>query len=899
MEKKIKANDLKCEFLKNPLAVDLSNPRLSWCYESENSIWEINKVQIIVSSNETLLNKNQGDLWDSGLIDPPENNAVNYDGRVLKSRQGCFWKIGIKDKKNITWSAPSYWEMGLLLKQDWLAYWIGFPRLRVEKAPYFRKTINTEKSVQKARLYICGLGYYEAYINNKRIGDNLLDPAQTDYETRVFYECYDITENIVKGENAIGIILGNGMYNQNRVWNPGNAYQNPVPTGYGLPRLICQVELQYNDETKVIIPSDDSWKWNTGPILANNVYAGESYDARLELGDWTSPGYDDSECDREWKKAIPVEGPGGRLCSQLYPPIKENGKIKPVEIFNPDQGKYVFDMGQNFSGWVRLKVHPKDGTDTKGKKIVLRFSEAVNKDKTINVESTGVFATNVVQTDEYICKGNSKNGKSKTEIWEPKFTWHGFQYVEITGYPGEVDLETITGIIVNNKVESVGNFSCSNPLLNKLHEAVRWTFLSNLHGLPEDCPVRERCGWLADAYIAAETGMLNFDLSSFYNKFIDDIETTRNDGVPYDIAPGKRRGLKGCTDWTLGFVILPWYHYLYYGDISILKKHYQGMRFTLDWLKNRSGSFVFSEGRGDWSDPKIKTAPTYTSQMISTSAWVYYSMDLMEKVSGLLNDTSSQQKYKEWKEKTKQAFMAEFYDRENHTYKSQTANSMAIQFGLYPEGDLKKIIKSLVHDIEKNHNKHVSTGIFGLRWLFPTLSENGHGDLVIELMCNETKPSFAYLLNKGATTLWEYWDEKEVDDFNGPRSHNHPMMGGFNAWFYQGILGINYDTEKPGFKKIILKPQFIKSLDWAKGSYNSVMGKITSHWKRKDNNIIWKFSNPLGTELTVQLTGCKKSNISLEEIDNDISRIVEKEEYTEISFKENHSISKEIILKEN
>ena len=242
--------------------------------------------------------------------------------------------------------------------------------------------------------------------------------------------------------------------------------------------------------------------------------------------------------------------------------------------------------------------------------------------------------------------------------------------------------------------------------------------------------------------------------------------------------------------------------------------------------------------------------------------------------------------------------MDEFYDKENHTYKSQTANSMAIQFGLYPEGDLKKIMKSLVHDIEKNHNKHVSTGIFGLRWLFPTLAENGYGDLAIELMCNETKPSFAYLLNKGATTLWEYWDEKEVDDFNGPRSHNHPMMGGFNAWFYQGLLGINYDTEKPGFKKILLNPQFIKSLTWAGGSYNSIMGKITSYWQRKDNKIIWKISNPLGTELYVQLTGYKKSDISLAETDNDVNRIVEKQEYTEISFKENHSISKEIILKE-
>lgn len=824
--------NLRCEYRIDPLGIDVQNPRLSWILNSDQRGQKQTAYHIMVAGSKENLQADKGDLWDSGKVESDQAIHIVYSGNELKSRMRCYWKVRVWDKegKPSNWSERAFWTMGLLDPADWKAQWIGYD---VPSASLLRKSFILDKPIRESFVYICGLGYYELSINGEKISDHVLDPAQTDYEQRVFYVTYDVTKNVKQGTNALGVILGNGFYNQTVVNDKKYGWGDVI---YGKPRLILQMHIIFTDGSETIVLSDETWKGSSSPILSNNVYAGEVYDARLEIPGWSTPDFDDSQ----WGRVQIIEGPGGKLLSQNLPPIKRMKTIKPVNLTNPKPGIYVYDMGQNFAGWAKLKLKL-----TKGTTIQLRFAETIDKESMIDPASTGVFATHVVQTDSYTCKGN------EFEIWEPRFTYHGFRYVEMTGYPGKPTIENLEGIVIHTAVEKTGFFECSDSMLNRIHQTALWTEVSNLHCVPTDCPARERCGWLGDAHVSAEMTIYNFDMPQFWTKYLGDIETTRRGGIPKDIAPGKRTG-GGNPDWGTAIVQLPWYLYLYYGDKRILSEHYNGMSVFLEHLKNIAKDYIISKGYGDWCSPG-SVASKETPVALTSTAYFYFDAKIMSRVARLLGKEQDAEGYEQLAQEIKSAFNKLFFDFTKKTYGSQTGDSFSLYLGLVPDKDTLAVAESLARDVVEKHKGHHSTGIMGSRHLFWALSQYGFGDIARGILNQTTYPSIGYLFSLGATTLWEYWSEPEIDKLHGPRSLNHPMQGGFDAWFYQGIGGINPDPDNPGFKHIVLQPQIIKGMTYAKAHYNSIYGLIKSEWQIDNNTFTWNVNIPTNTSATVYI----------------------------------------------
>ena len=829
--KNIFIKKLKCEALENPLGLDILNPRLSWILDSKIRGQFQSAYQILVAKSQELLDSNKADLWDSGKVESDQTDQIEYAGKELKPRQECFWKVRVWDKnaKVSDFSETGFWEMGLLDSLDYKdpnrpafsAKWIGFPEIQT---PMFRKNFLAKKNIRRARAYICGLGYYELFLNGKKVGDHVLDPAQTDYEQHAFYVVYDILELLNSGENAVGIILGNGWFNQNLVWGKG--------LDYGKPGVICQIMIDYDDGETEIIGTDGTFKVAKNPILNNNVYAGEEYDARLEIDGWSLPKFDD----QEWPNAKWITELSPLLKSQMLPAIKKIKSIKPKKINQPKHGVFVYDMGQNFTGWIKLKVEADAGTI-----VTLKFSERLFDNGMIDPSTTGVFATKVVQTDTYICKGGSE------EIWEPKFTYHGFQFVELTGLPYQPSLETIEGVVVHTAVETSGKFYCSDNMINKIQEAALWTELTNLHGVPTDCPHRERCGWLGDTLITAEMTNYNFDMRLFWTKYLNDIETTRRGGLPHNIAPGKRLCGSG-SDWQMAYILLPWFLFVYYGDKQILKKYYDGMKMLMDHFQNISENFLLPNGYGDWCEPG-NFFPENTKPILTTTAFYYKVSKIMSKIAKILDDKTK--KYDQLSSKIKTAFIKKFYDENEKTFGSQCADAMALSFKLFPKKDETKIAESLMTNVMKKYNCHFSTGIFGQRYLYWALANYGYEKEVLKLFNQTTAPSLGHIFSAGATTLWERIPISEKELNPEKASFNHPMQGGFTAWFFQGIGGIVPDPENPGFNHFFLIPQLTQTLKFAKTEFKSVQGLIASNWKNDDGKFQWEIKVPVNSSATV------------------------------------------------
>ncbi len=841
-EKRLYLKELSCEYTFNPLGVENEHPSLSWILYSRERNQKQTAYQILVASSPEKLNMNIADLWNSNKVISDQSVHVSYLGKNLISGIRYYWKVRVwdKDNKKSLWSEPASWEMGLLHAEDWKAKWIGYES--GEAAPLFRKEIEIIKDIEKATVYISGLGYYELSINGSKVGDHVLDPGQTDYEQRTFYVVYDITRDLLKGLNAVGVMLGNGWYNQYVVNHGRFGWKDVV---YGKPKLLAQLHIIYTDGTDELIISDNTWKCSTGPITFNNIYLGEFYDARFEKPGWNKPGYNDDN----WSNAKIVDGPGGRMESQKLQAIKKIKTIKPVRFTNPRPGVYVYDMGQNFAGWVKLRM--KAG---KGSTVQLRFAEAVFEDGMIDPASTGVYATDVVQTDRYTFKGDGM------EEWEPRFTYHGFQYVEMTGFNGIPALDNIEGVVVHTAVEQTGTFECSDTMMNKIHRTAVWTTLDNFHSIITDCPHRERCGWLGD--ILAEMSSYNFNVPLLLIKFVEDIETGRKGGPPNHIAPGRRTGGIASSDWGSTFIQLPYYLYLYYGDISIARGHYEGMTFFMNYLQKIAKDYIIYEGWGDLFEPGSVRSKRTPSELTST-AFFYYDALLMKEMAKALENQEDAVKYSRLMANIKSNFIKKFYNSEIKTFGSQTGDAISLQFGLVPEEDEPAVAKSLRNDVVEKYHSHHSTGHMGTRYIYGELSRFGFGDVSQQMLNQTTYPSFGDLFQRGATTIWEYWGEREIDETsNGTRSRNHPFQGGFDVWFYNGIAGINPNPERTGFKHIILKPQRFGSINYAKASLNSIYGMIKSEWEYNDNNFSWKISIPVNTSSEVFIPCKSIENIS-------------------------------------
>lgn len=723
--------------------------------------------------------------------------------------------------------------------------WIGMPdALRGRSAPLFRREFFIERNVASARLVICGLGCFEASLNGRRVGDHLLDPAQTDYEERVFSVIHDISSHLRIGQNVIGVMVGDGWFNQDLVWTKDFSY--------GSPRLIATIEITYMDGTRLTIPTDKHWLCARGPVVSNNLYSGELYDARME-----QPGWDEAEFDigkwkhfSRWVVAEPVAAPPGKMEEQKIPPIKAIETLTPQSITQPQPGYYVVDMGQNFSGWVRIRLRA-----TAGSCIRLRYAEALATDGMVDTASTGFFATGVEQVDSYTCKGGEE------ELWEPRFTYHGFRYVEVVGWPGEIEAEAITGVVVHTALEQAGFFECSDDRLNQLHHIALWTHRSNIHGFPEDCPVRERCGWLGDAHIICDYSFFNYAGDLFWEKYIGDIESARllNNGLPPMIAPGRRTGGTASPDWMAAMLIVPWTHYVFYGRRTVLERIWDGMCAVLKHFETLAKDGLLYEGLGDWFDPGESARPSNTPPVKTSTLIFGQCAQILSKVSTILGHRQEALHYAGLAAQIRSAFRSAFYDCNRHDFGSQTANAMALALGYCEPEETRLVAATLANDVRQLHKDHLSVGIMGMKYLFESLTRHGHGATALALMHQDTYPGFGDLIAKGATTLWEYWGEPEVDALHGARSLNHPMMGGYDSWFYNTLAGIRPSADHPGFRRFFLEPHPLPGLDWVKVTYDCPHGRITSEWRNENATFSWDIVVPEETVALARLPGTATS----------------------------------------
>ena len=832
----ITIKELQCEGIINPLGIESASPGLTWIMSPRaHSLRGVRQsaYRVIVATTLEKLIARKPDMWDSGKVESDTSVRVPYGGKKFASATRAWWMVQTWDQKDepSEWSPPAHWDTGLLADSDWQAKWIAAPP-EVEKAgaPCLRKSITLRPGWTTVRAFVCGLGYHELNIDGVKVDTRVLEPAQTEYPKRTIYSAYDVTAKLPRsGHFVIGVMLGNGWYNQDRVWG-GMSYGHPI--------LKLRLEAEYPDGSRSSIVSDGSWATTSGPVISNNIYAGESFDARKTIN-WRETGATHGA----WLPVVLAHGPEGRLVCPTFPPIRPLAVLQPTLLHTPPSASTVFDMGQNFAGWARLKLSAPAGTS-----VTMRFSEAIDeKSGRIDTASTGVFATGVEQIDNYICRGGSP------ETWEPRFIYHGFRYVEVTGLPAGSPPPQLTGIVVHTDVRPSGEFVCSDPMVNRIHRTAVWTVISNLHGHPTDCPARERCGWLGDSHACAEMAAMNFDMSGFWTKYIDDIDAGWVKERPPYVVPGKRIAVdSGPIDWGVAVVMLPWFHWLYYGDKQELERCYPLMsRFvtTVSKLADKDGLFV--DGLGDWCPPG-SVEPTATPPALTTTAWFVEAARRTAQVAAVLNRTEDARIFAAMAQSATAALQAKFFDAGAHSLHSQTADAMALAFNLIPESERQAVTDTLSRDVAA-HDNHHTTGIFGSRWLFDSLTKGGYGSTAMAVMHKTDYPSIGNLFARGATTFWECWGEAELDKKWGARSLNHPMQAGYDAWFYQGAGGINADPAGPGFKRILIRPYLPPGLEFVSCYHDTQYGRIRSDWKRTKSGVAYRISIPLNTTATISL----------------------------------------------
>ena len=859
---------MRCEYHINPLGIDVTNPRLSWIIQSQHRSWKQNAYQIIVAAGEENLKQNKGDLWDTGRVESSQTIHIAYEGKPLKSSMHCYWKVRVWDShdKLSAWSEPAWWEMTLLRAEDWTALWIndGKPTPKQDEdfynddpAPLFRKQFTATKPIKHALLYISGLGYYEAHINGRKVGDHVLDPALTTYSKRVFYSTYDVTNLLSEGQNTLGVMLGNGWYNPlpMHMWGWLNLREHLT---IGRPRLIAQLNIEYTDGTHQSVVTDESWKVADGPILRNNIYLGEVYDARGEKQGWDKPDFDD----HDWRRAKPACEPVGTLQAQPQPPIKVTATFKPVNLTEPKPGVYIIDMGQNFAGWVKFRVKGPAGT-----KVKLRYGELLYPDGTLNVMTSvcgqvkpepneavpqakpGYAGPGAPilgdQTDTYILNGEGE------EVYTPHFTFHGFRYVEITGFPGTPTLDTLEGLRLNAAVEQAGSFSCSNEMFNHIQKMTEWTFLSNLFGVQSDCPARERFGYGGDIVASSAAFLFNFDMATFYAKVIQDFDDAQrpNGGItviaPYNgVTIEGLGGDSGPIDWGTVHPLLQQQLYQYYGNQQLMEQQYETTWRWVEFLRSKSQADLIEIGLGDHESIDEKPVA------LTSAAFYYHNVQLMSQIAGILGRTKDADRYGRLARKIKKAFISKFLAPGTGKFytNTQACQSFAFAMDLVPPKEQQAAIDVLLDQILANHKGHLSTGIFGTRYMLNALTQIGRADVAYTIVNQKTFPGWGYMLENGATTIWEHWAFSD-----NTFSHNHPMFGSVSEWFFSAIAGIQPHPEAVGFDRIIIKPEVVGDLTWAKAAYHSVRGLIKSDWSFEDGTFKLDVEIPANTTATVYI----------------------------------------------
>jgi alpha-L-rhamnosidase len=889
---------LRTEYLPNPLGIDASPPRLSWHVESDARGDRQTAYRILVASSPEVLARHEGDLWDSGKISSDATLQIVYGGKSLGSGQHCHWKVQVwdKDGKSSGWSEPAQWSMGLLKPEDWKAHWISFKdispvhkdrqNLFLPPPRHYRKHFAAEKAVKRATLHASALGIYEVHLNGTRVGDAFFEPGWSDYLKRAYYRTHDVTAHMRNGTNALGAIVAEGWYSGYLGYGLLVGY-GPYKSGrdfYGkTPAFLAQLEIEYTDGSRDTIITDSSWQVSAeGPIREADFLMGETFDARRDRKDWYFPG---GASDWSWEPAIRAEDNGSTKAAffdnrgerevelgfqkppkmQAYsaPPIRITEELKAQRITEPKPGTYIFDLGQNIAGLVRLKVKGPAGT-----KVQLRFGEMLHPDGRLMTENLRKARA----TDYYILRGDPEG-----ETWEPRFTYHGYQFVEVTGLESKPGLDMITGLVLHNDTPLIGSFECSDEVMTKFWKNTVWTQRANFIEAPTDCPQRdERLGWMGDAQVYIRTATYNADVAAFFTKWLDDVEESQRsfgaypDYAPYPMghgAPGQTWG----TAWTDAGIICPWTIWQVYGDQRVIERHWDSMARFMDWRKQRAPDFKGRKDGNTWGDWLNVNEPTPIE--LIDAAYFKHTADLMAQMARAIGREKESAAFEELRGRIAEQFARDYQNPDGSLkVNTQTAHVLSLAFGLTPDELRKERADRLAEMIARN-NHRMATGFLGTKWLLPALSENGHHDLAVRLFQSRHFPSWGYAVVNGANTVWERWDSYTKEDGFGRHnaamnSFSHYAFGAAMEWGFRTLAGI--DAAETGYKKIVIRPGVPARgsnpdqtpITWVKAEYGSVRGPIAVSWKNGGDQFQLEVKIPANTTAEIFLPAKSRETIT-------------------------------------
>ena len=842
----VNVEKLLTENLLNPLGIDTQHPKFSWQLRSDHR-------GILQTAYEIKVNNGKKNIWASRKQLSDQSVHVIYKGPALLPGQKYTWQVRVWDNNGTVsqWSQPAFFTMGLLSKDNWKAKWIeaGFNEDSINRpAQYFRKKFEVTKKIQSATAYLTAHGIYEAAINGKRVGDHYLAPGWTSYNKRLPYQVYDVTDLLRKGDNAIGVTIGNGWYRSYLAWEDRkNIYGNKLG-------LLLQLLITYTDGSTALIISDKSWKSSTGSIVYSEIYHGETHDARLERLGWNTPAFNDDD----WSGVNEGNYSLDNLVATFNEPVKKHETFRPVKIFTTPKGEQVIDFGQNLVGWVKVNVKGKAGD-----KITIQHAEVLNK--------AGNFYTDNLRaakaTATYILKGD------ELEIFEPAFTFYGFRYIRVEGFPGSITADNFTAVAIYSDMRPTGTFMSSSPLINQLQHNIQWGQRGNFLDVPTDCPQRdERLGWTGDAQAFSRTAAFNFGVNNFFAKWLKDLAADQvNGNVPFVVPNVLGENSGGSAGWADAATIIPWNMYLAYGDTQILEDQYESMKAWIGFMERNSTDYLWNKGFhfGDWlfyrpfDDNDGRSA--VTDKYLIAQCFFAHSTELVIKTAKVLGKNSDAEKYTALLRNIRDAFLKEYVTPNGRLISgTQTAYVLALHFDMLPESMRTKAAETLVKNIN-SYNNHLTTGFLGTPYLCHVLSRFGYTDVAYTLLMQESYPSWLYPVKMGATTIWERWDGIKPDSsFQTPgmNSFNHYAYGAIGDWMYRVVAGLDSDEESPGYKSIIIKPQPNQKLSHAAASLETYYGKLSSGWRMENGKLSIDIEIPTNTTATTYVPSNGPSFVS-------------------------------------
>ena len=824
---------LRCEYRVNPQGVDVLQPRLSWTLESPERGQSQSAYQILVASSRAALDAGQADQWDSGKVASHESVGIAYGGKPLSSHLRCYWKVRTWDQNGAPseWSPVASWSMGILRPEDWQATWIAWSRTAINSGPLpmFRREFTVARKVTRATAYISGLGFFELYLNGRKVGDNVLEPGWTNYRRTNLYATYNVDDFLRPGANAVGVVLGNGMYNV-----AGGRYVK-FNASFGRPKFILHLRLEYDDGTTQAIVSDAKWKAAPSPTRFSCIYGGEDYDAREEQPGWNEPGF----AGKDWEPTEIVDDSTERLIAQTQPPIKVMQVFHTVKVSEPAPGIHVYDLTQNFAGWPQITARGKAGDAVR-----LTPGELLDEKGFVTQRSSGG-----PEYFTYTLKGGSP------ETWHPRFSYYGFRYVQVEGDAEVTDLE---GQFLYSSAPPAGEFSCSNELFNRIHKLIDAAVRSNLESVVTDCPHREKLGWLEVPYLMASAIGYDYDLAAYFPKIVRDMRDSQTiEGLIPDTAPNyvvHAYGFGDSPEWGSAMVMVPWWSYLQYGDRRTLEESLPAMVRYVDYLGSKGQNNIVSYGLGDWYDigPGEPGVSKLTPLGVTATATYYQNLRVVEQASRLLGHGADADRYGALAERVREAFNRTFFDPKTGQYStgSQTAQAMPLVMDLCPRGERKRVLEALANDVTRRGNQQTA-GDIGYHYLVRALLEGGRSDLLFTMTNRSDPPSYGAQLERGATSLTEAWDADPAS------SQNHCMLGHIEEWFYAGLAGIEADLDH-----ISIKPQPVGDITWVKAWHDTARGRVESSWKKDGTGFELTVRIPANTTATVFLPARSREQLT-------------------------------------